>query len=230
MSGSLLAKIGYCSARSAFQELRSKLDPRGVNGGVFLGLEGVVIKSHGGTDALGFARAVEIGYEMAQNGLLSKDSRHELWPTNMTSTDSGRSNATTPAGSRAVTTQDRHVRSVVAGVGSYLPSRVLTNAELAVMVDTNDDWIVQRTGIRERHIAADGETTSMLGEKAARAALANAGLTADDIDLVIVGTSTPDFTFPSTATQIQAAWRHRGGRLRPSGGLFRIRFRVGDGR
>lgn len=99
----------------------------------------------------------------------------------------------------------RHLRSVVAGVGSYLPSRVLTNAELASMVDTSDEWIVQRTGIRERHIAADGETTSMLGVRAARAALEDAGLRPEDIDLVIVGTSTPDYTFPSTATQIQAA-------------------------
>ncbi|PWB82389.1 MAG: 3-oxoacyl-ACP synthase [Methylocystaceae bacterium] len=97
------------------------------------------------------------------------------------------------------------LRSVVAGVGSYLPERVLTNAELASMVDTSDEWIVQRTGIRERHIAAPGETTSMLGERAARAALADAGLRPEDIDLVIVGTSTPDYTFPSTATQIQAA-------------------------
>ncbi len=72
MGRSLLAKLGYLLARGAFAELKEKLDPRGVNGGVFLGLEGVVIKSHGGTDALGFARAVEIGYEMAQNGLLTK--------------------------------------------------------------------------------------------------------------------------------------------------------------
>jgi 3-oxoacyl-[acyl-carrier-protein] synthase-3 len=97
------------------------------------------------------------------------------------------------------------LRSVVLGVGSYLPAKTLTNDDLAKFVDTNDDWIVQRTGIKERHIAAEGETTSMLGEKAARAALANAGLVPDDIDLIIVGTSTPDWTFPSTATQIQAA-------------------------
>ncbi len=90
------------------------------------------------------------------------------------------------------------------GVGSYLPERVLTNDELSKLVDTSDEWIFQRTGIKERHIAAPGETTSMLGEKAARAALANAALTPDDIDLVIVATSTPDYTFPSTATQIQA--------------------------
>lgn len=99
----------------------------------------------------------------------------------------------------------KSLRSVVSGVGSYLPSRILTNADLASMVDTSDDWIVQRTGIRQRHIAAEGETTSMLGEKAARAALAQAGLEPSDIDLIIVATSTPDYTFPSTATQIQAA-------------------------
>lgn len=73
------------------------------------------------------------------------------------------------------------------------------------MVDTSDEWIAQRTGIRERHIAAEGETTSQLGAKAAQAALDNAGLTADDIDLVICATSTPDYTFPATATQIQHA-------------------------
>ncbi|WP_424362147.1 beta-ketoacyl-ACP synthase III [Methylocystis parvus] len=104
-----------------------------------------------------------------------------------------------------MTIQNPLLRSVVLGVGSYLPARTLTNNDLAKMVDTSDDWIFQRTGIRERHIAAEGETTSMLGEKAARAALAAAGLVPDDIDLIIVGTSTPDWTFPSTATQIQAA-------------------------
>jgi len=96
-------------------------------------------------------------------------------------------------------------RSVVLGVGSALPARVVTNAELAEKVDTSDEWIVQRTGIRQRYIAGDGETTSTLGLKAAQAALADAGLTSADVDLVIVATTTPDLTFPSTATQIQAA-------------------------
>jgi 3-oxoacyl-[acyl-carrier-protein] synthase-3 len=94
-------------------------------------------------------------------------------------------------------------RSIVRGCGSYLPERVLTNRELAEMVDTTDEWIVQRTGIKERHIAAENETTSMLGLKAAEAALADAGMKASDIDLVVCGTSTPDYTFPSTATLIQ---------------------------
>jgi 3-oxoacyl-[acyl-carrier-protein] synthase-3 len=95
-------------------------------------------------------------------------------------------------------------RSVVRGVGSYLPARTLTNAELAAMVDTSDEWIVQRTGIRERHVAAENEKTSDLAVAAAKAALANAGMTAADIDLIVLGTSTPDLTFPATATTVQA--------------------------
>jgi 3-oxoacyl-[acyl-carrier-protein] synthase-3 len=93
---------------------------------------------------------------------------------------------------------------VIVGAGCYLPERTLTNAELATMVDTSDDWIVQRTGIRERHIAAKGEMTSDLGIRAAQAALADAGMTPQDIDLIVCATSTPDNTFPATATAIQA--------------------------
>ena len=96
------------------------------------------------------------------------------------------------------------MRSVVLGCGSYLPQRVLTNEELARTVDTSDEWITQRTGIRERHIAAPGEFTSHLGVHAARAALADAGVDAQDIDLIVVATSTPDNTFPATAVSVQA--------------------------
>jgi 3-oxoacyl-[acyl-carrier-protein] synthase III len=95
-------------------------------------------------------------------------------------------------------------RSVVRGVGSYLPRRMLTNHDLAQLVETSHDWIVQRTGIERRHLAEDDETTSILGIKAAEAALDDAGLKAADIDLIICATSTPDYTFPSTATMIQA--------------------------
>lgn len=95
------------------------------------------------------------------------------------------------------------IQAVVKGVGSALPERILPNAELAGMVDTTDDWIVQRTGIEQRHIAADGETTSMLATKAALNALAHAGLEAKDIDLIILATATPDYTFPATATLVQ---------------------------
>lgn len=97
------------------------------------------------------------------------------------------------------------MRSVLRGCGSYLPARILTNAELATKVDTSDEWIVQRTGIRARHIAADDETTGTLGLKAAQAALADAGISASEVDLIIVATATPDHTFPATATEIQAA-------------------------
>ena len=95
------------------------------------------------------------------------------------------------------------LRSVVIGTGSYLPEKILTNDELAAKVDTSDEWIVQRTGIRQRHIAAEGETTSDLGTEAARRALENAGCTTDDIDLIVLATSTPDNTFPASAVAIQ---------------------------
>jgi 3-oxoacyl-[acyl-carrier-protein] synthase-3 len=95
-------------------------------------------------------------------------------------------------------------RSLIAGVGGHLPERVLTNAELAKMVDTSDQWIVERTGISERHIAADGEKTSDLAIAAARKALAHAGASAKDLDLIVLATATPDLTFPSTASRVQA--------------------------
>lgn len=95
------------------------------------------------------------------------------------------------------------MRSVVRGVGAALPRRVMKNADFEGVVETSDEWIVQRTGIRERHIAADDETTASLGEAAARAALAAAGLTPDDIDLIVLATSTPNNTFPATAVEIQ---------------------------
>ena len=95
------------------------------------------------------------------------------------------------------------IRSVITGCGSYLPSRIMKNADFEGMIDTNDEWITQRTGIRERRIAAEGETTADLGEKAARAAMAAAGVTVDDLDMIILATSTPNNTFPATAVEIQ---------------------------
>ncbi|MGB6346301.1 MAG: beta-ketoacyl-ACP synthase III [Methyloceanibacter sp.] len=96
------------------------------------------------------------------------------------------------------------LRTVVKGCGGYLPERVLTNADLAKFVDTNDEWITARTGIKERRIAAPGELTSAMGVAAARAALADAKMNPEDIDLIILATSTPDQTFPATAVTIQA--------------------------
>jgi 3-oxoacyl-[acyl-carrier-protein] synthase-3 len=96
------------------------------------------------------------------------------------------------------------LRSVALGCGSYLPGRVLTNAELARTVDTSDEWIVQRTGIHERRIAAPGELTSEMALHAARAALAHAKVDAQAIDLIVLATSTPDQTFPASAVSVQA--------------------------
>ena len=96
------------------------------------------------------------------------------------------------------------VRTVIKGVGGYLPTRILTNQDLANLVDTSDQWITERTGIKERRIAAEGELTSTMGAIAARRALDDAGVAPEDIDLIILATSTPDQTFPATAVTIQA--------------------------
>ena len=96
------------------------------------------------------------------------------------------------------------IRSALKGIGSALPQRILTNADMAKIVDTTDEWIVERTGIKARHIAGVGETTRTLAVAAAQKALAHANMTADQIDLIIVATSTPDQTFPATATMVQA--------------------------
>src|SRR5665213_2032400 len=95
-------------------------------------------------------------------------------------------------------------RSQVIGCGAYLPERIVGNAELAKTLDTSDEWIMQRTGIRQRHIAAPGELTSDLALKAAERALASAKLKAADIDLIVLATATPDNTFPATAAKVQA--------------------------
>ena len=98
---------------------------------------------------------------------------------------------------------ENSVKAAIAGTGSYLPEKVLTNDDLEKMVDTSDEWIFSRTGIRERHIADTDETTSDMAAEAARRALAAAGLTADDVTLIIVATVTPDHQFPSTAAIVQ---------------------------
>lgn len=96
------------------------------------------------------------------------------------------------------------MRSQIVGCGSYLPAQCVSNADLAVKIDTTDEWILSRTGIRQRYIAADGELTSDLAVAAARHALGSAGIAADEVDLILVATSTPDDTFPATATAVQA--------------------------
>jgi 3-oxoacyl-[acyl-carrier-protein] synthase-3 len=103
------------------------------------------------------------------------------------------------------------IRSVVRGIGSALPRRIMKNTDFEGVVETSDEWIIQRTGIRQRHIASDDETTASLGEAAARAALDDAGLKPEDIDLIILATSTPNNTFPATAVEIQQRLGIRGG-------------------
>ncbi len=103
------------------------------------------------------------------------------------------------------------LRCVIEGVGGYLPERVMTNAELAGMVDTSDEWIRERTGIRERHIAADDELTSDIATAAAKAALDHAGIDVSEVDLIVLATTTPDQTFPATATAVQAKLGMEGG-------------------
>lgn len=95
-------------------------------------------------------------------------------------------------------------RSQIIGFGSYLPKNVVTNDDLARKIDTSDEWIRKRTGITQRHIAADGELTSDIAEHAARAALENAGVSTDEVDLIVLATATPDNTFPATATRVQS--------------------------
>ncbi len=103
------------------------------------------------------------------------------------------------------------LRSTVVGCGAYLPERVLSNRDLERLVDTSDEWISQRTGVRERHIAADGERTSDMALEASRAALAEAGIAGADLDLIVLATTTPDETFPATATRVQAMLGNTGG-------------------
>ena len=95
------------------------------------------------------------------------------------------------------------IRSAVTGVGSYLPEQVVTNADLAKIVDTSDEWIVERTGIRQRHKARDDQPTSDLAVEASKRALADAGRSIEDVDLIVVATTTPDMTFPSVASIVQ---------------------------
>lgn len=102
-------------------------------------------------------------------------------------------------------------RSVAVGCGSYLPARILTNDALAQSVETSDEWIVQRTGIRQRHVVADGEMTSDLATAAARQALDRAGVSPQSVDLIVLATTTPDHTFPATATEVQARLGMTGG-------------------
>jgi hypothetical protein len=174
---------------------RKRIDPRRVNGGVFLGLNGTVVKSHGSADATGVAAAIKLAARLAASAASTSGSPRASPRPSMPLPLRCRTQAGKPVMTR---------RAVAVGVGHYLPARVVENAEFEAKLDTTDEWIRSRSGIERRHFAAEGETTSGMAIAAARSALEAAGLTAADIDAVIVATSTPDLTFPSVATMVQA--------------------------
>ena len=150
------------------------------------------MKSHGGANPKGVANAIRVAASMVRNDITRKIG-DDL--------DNFRAHAFANGG-RAVK------RSVVLGVGSALPKRRVTNEELAKQVDTTDEWIVERTGIRCRYIAGEGETTASLAADAARRALENAGIAASEIDLIVLATATPDQTFPSIGDEGAGSPRH----------------------
>jgi 3-oxoacyl-[acyl-carrier-protein] synthase-3 len=176
----LLTRFVGLIAAPVLHSFKKRIDPRRYNGASLVGLQGIVIKSHGGADALAFANATHRG---GQGG--AEDHRR---------------------GDRSPAAGDGHRMKYarIVGTGSYLPERVMTNADIERLVDTSDSWIRERTGIRERRIAAEGETTCDLAEKAARRALKAAGVAPREIDLIVVGTTTADQIFPSTACLLQA--------------------------
>ena len=211
--GSIGGKLAYLLVRPGLDRMREWLDPRRYNGAVMLGLNGVVVKSHGGTDAEGFAHAVDVAMDMVVHGFnakirdgLAQDRRAAACP-------------------RPRRPRPEMARAIVAGIGGYLPAQVVTNDELSRTVDTTDAWIRERTGIRERRLAAPHETCSYMGAKAAQAALDDAGAGPGDVDAVILATATPDQAFPATAVRVQARSRHHAGlRLRHVGRLQRLRL------
>ncbi len=233
---SLAARIAYLLARPGLDRLREWLDPRRYNGAVMLGLNGVVVKSHGGTDAQGFAHAMDVAMDMVVHRF-NDHIREDLAPNRRTD---GRCRADERPrqpdkdGRRAAATP-RH-RSVGKRCHPLDPRRrrratclsawsATTNSSRTV--ETSDEWIRERTGIRQRHIAAPHETAAFMGTAAARAALADAGAEPAEVDAIILATSTPDQAFPATALRVQAALGvTRGLRLRPRGRLRRVHLRA----
>ena len=202
-----------------------------------LGLNGVVVKSHGGTDAQGFAHAVDVAMDMVvhrfndriRDGLDAHRRTDRPWlPRTAPMTRKAAAARDSPPRRR----EPWPIRSILAGVGGFLPERIVTNDELSRSVETSDAWIRERTGIRQRHIAAPHETAAFMGTAAARAALADAGADPADVDAIILATSTPDQAFPATALRVQAALGvTRGFGFDLARGLRRLHLRaVGGGR
>ena len=201
-----------------------------------VGLNGVVVKSHGGTDGPGFAHAVDVamdmvvhrfndrireglgrigpqlpGYAAEQPGPQRDGGigTHEwISAAQRAATTASASRPPAEGGHQTAThpgpAPTPLTRAVLAGIGAYLPENVVTNDELAGRVETSDGWIRERTGIRQRHLAAPHETCAFMASAAARAALADAGAAAEEVDAIVLGTSTPDQVFPATAVRVQA--------------------------
>jgi hypothetical protein len=195
-----MAKLGALLARGALKRLQRRIDPRRVNGGVFLGLNGTVVKSHGSADATGVSAAIRLAAQLAEARF---PERLAARVASAVRRGAGcRKWGAEGAGQGADPTDDDTRR----GQGRRaLPARtVVPNSEFEAIVDTSDEWIRSRSGIERRHFAAEGQLTSDLATRAAQAALADAGLEPADIDAIIVATSTADLTFPSCATMVQA--------------------------
>ena len=193
-----LSRLGTLFLLPSLRQLKQKLDPKRYNGAMFLGIDGVCVKSHG-TDAEGFANAIKVAVEMITDRL--NESIRKTFPR-------FRKCQRTKTIGRGIMVEPR---SEILGFGSYLPARVVTNDDLAKFVDTSDEWIFGRTGIKQRHIAAAGEMTSDLAVKAAERALEASETRGEEVDLIVLATSTPDQTFPATATRVQAAIGMTGG-------------------
>jgi hypothetical protein len=203
LTKSLVTKAGAVLASSGLKQLREQMNPSNANGGVLLGLGGVSVKSHGGTDAQGFATACRLAADLATSHYpeevaanLARIQKKGRRPAECRPPQEGIKMAR---------------RSFIRGTGGYLPEKVLTNDDLSAMVDTSDEWIQERTGIKRRHVAAEGELTSDIATAAARSALEAAGVPVSDVDLIVLATTTPDQTFPATATAVQAKLGMTGG-------------------
>ena len=186
-------------ASVSLRKVKRRMDPRYYNGGMFLGLNGICVKSHGGMDKIGFAQAIIVAANLVERDYNSRVALEVQQLMDQA-----------PSSRRCRWRIAREDESMIRSLGhhacgSYLPRTIVTNAELATRVDTSDEWIVQRTGIRERRIAGADEPTSLLAIEAARDAMARGGYAPGDIDGVIVATSTPDTTFPAVAARVQAA-------------------------
>jgi 3-oxoacyl-[acyl-carrier-protein] synthase-3 len=166
----LFSKFQALLARPVLKHLRKRMDPRDYNGATLVGLNGIVIKSHGSCDQHGCCRSTETG-AAADRKPAAKGSRMTY--------------------------------SRIVGTGRYLPEKILTNFDLEKIVDTSDEWIRTRTGVERRHCVAEDQTTSDMCVEAAKVAIEDAGIKPEDIEMVVIGTTSPDLIFPNAATLVQ---------------------------